>query len=170
MNRIRFILMGLVGSFLLTGFALGENLLVNGDFSKGSKGWKFKNKQGAGQGYATNGMVVLSLGKEDGEQKIYQDLTVKPGATYQLKASFKTEGKPGLYVFFYVAKEEGKWETAPIQGPVLKSPEWKDMTYALTAKDAVKIRVDFRVRDPEAAAAIKNISFAESGASTSSAE
>lgn len=167
MKRILFIL---IGSFLLTGLTWGENLLVNGDFSKGSKGWKFKNKQGAGQGYATNGMVVLSLGKEDGEQKIYQDLTVKPGATYQLKASFKTEGKPSLYVFFYIAKEEGKWETAYIQGPVLKSPDWKEMTHVIAAKDAVKMRVDFRVRDPEAAASIKNISFAESGASTSAAE
>lgn len=167
MNRVFSIL---IGSFLLVGFAWSENLLVNGDFSKGSKGWKFKNKQGAGQGYATNGMVVLSLGKEDGEQKVYQDLTVKPGASYQLKASFKTEGKPGLFVFFYVAKEEGKWETAPIQGPILKSADWKDMSYVLQNKDAVKIRVDFRVRDPEAAASIKNISFAESGASTSAAE
>ncbi len=167
MKRILFIL---IGSFLLAGLTWGENLLVNGDFSKGSKGWKFKNKQGAGQGYATNGMVVLSLGKEDGEQKIYQDLIVKPGSTYQLKASYKTEGKPGLYVYFYVAKEEGKWETAAIQGPVLKSPDWKEMTYVIAAKDAVKMRVDFRVRDPEAAASIKNISFAESGASTSAAE
>ncbi len=127
-----------------------ENLVTNGDFSAGAKGWQLQVKDPARTGITVQkGELVLTRGVygKPGVPffRAYQDIPVRFGARYILSCRTRVSGKGETSAWLHWGDRRNKW-TKGVSLFSCSSSRWRTVRVSLVPPPGTdKIRINFTV-------------------------
>lgn len=151
--------LAIINGVYCEGKAQAENLLINGDFTEGTKSWAracLKDDRI----FSENGIVIIQH-KSNDFLRIYQDVKIESGKTYLLKYQTKVEGSGATSTAWLIFKSvQQKWlEDKVIFIPGTSAAEWTNVEFKFKcAEDVDTARINFGVKQP-GSAQIKNVTL-----------